>query len=322
MKTPLVIIALLLAVAAFADDLVTVRGTRYTGVTVKRVDPDGLAISHDDGFTKIPFSDLPPELQKKYGQAKAGTATLPTIDGQQAPAQRASQPPFDLEKAKEKAAPFKEQTLVFKGFYLGMPADDALALINYYMAQAQPPPTAKPKAPNSDNEGAEALALLKLLGALANAASGNPDEGTDPFQIFRDDKGIRVARSEHGRPFAVAGSGGVVTAFEISKTVRDKLFDAAQTPTREFLKTFIASYNIPSLEVSRVELATQMLGIREEAGFQIILQHRSPQGYELTYWDKPLILDDKKKMFVSTVPAESITIKKIETEKKRKSKFD
>lgn len=119
MKTPLVIIALLLAVAAFADDLVTVRGTRYTGVTVKRVDPDGLAISHDDGFTKIPFSDLPPELQKKYGQAKAGTATLPTIDGQQAPAQRASQPPFDLEKAKEKPPNSKSKLWYLRDFTWG-----------------------------------------------------------------------------------------------------------------------------------------------------------------------------------------------------------
>lgn len=76
MKPLLLFVTLLLPATLLAEDLMTVGGKKYTGVTVTRVEADGLSISHDDGFAKIPFSDLPEELRKKYGYdpAKAAAA--------------------------------------------------------------------------------------------------------------------------------------------------------------------------------------------------------------------------------------------------------
>lgn len=67
MKTQTLLIALLLPATLLAEDLTTVSGKKYTGVTINRVEADGLAISHDDGLAKVPFSDLSEELRKKYG---------------------------------------------------------------------------------------------------------------------------------------------------------------------------------------------------------------------------------------------------------------
>ena len=35
--------------------------------TVKKVEPDGIIFMHEDGLTKVPFDNLPPEFRKKYG---------------------------------------------------------------------------------------------------------------------------------------------------------------------------------------------------------------------------------------------------------------
>lgn len=46
--------------------LVTSKGREYSGVTVKVVEPDGLRIQHESGTAKIPFSELPVEIQKRH----------------------------------------------------------------------------------------------------------------------------------------------------------------------------------------------------------------------------------------------------------------
>lgn len=68
MKRPLVIIAFTLTAACLhADDITTLRGEKFTSVTVSRVEPDGIVLIKSDGIVKIPFSDLSPELRAKYG---------------------------------------------------------------------------------------------------------------------------------------------------------------------------------------------------------------------------------------------------------------
>jgi hypothetical protein len=56
-----------LLMAAGAEDLTTTEGRVYKNVTVRKVEPDGLSISHESGLAKIPFSKLPAEVQKKHG---------------------------------------------------------------------------------------------------------------------------------------------------------------------------------------------------------------------------------------------------------------
>lgn len=67
-----------------AEDLTTVSGKKYTGVTVNRVEADGLAISHDHGAAKVPFSDLSEDIRKKYANPPVrilGTVTQARKNG-------------------------------------------------------------------------------------------------------------------------------------------------------------------------------------------------------------------------------------------------
>jgi hypothetical protein len=66
------ILILLLALTTFTlavdtyPSLSTKKGREYTSVTVTAVEPDGLRIRHESGTAKIPFEELPVEIQKKY----------------------------------------------------------------------------------------------------------------------------------------------------------------------------------------------------------------------------------------------------------------
>ncbi|MCW1921797.1 hypothetical protein OKA05_04485 [Luteolibacter arcticus] len=55
-------------------ELVTRDAKLYTGVTIRKVEPDGLSILHDSGTAKIPFEMLSKDLQTKYGYDKATAA--------------------------------------------------------------------------------------------------------------------------------------------------------------------------------------------------------------------------------------------------------
>jgi hypothetical protein len=53
--------------AAVAEDLTTLTGRTYTNANVSRVDGDGITVLYPGGGSKIAFTNLPPEIQKKYG---------------------------------------------------------------------------------------------------------------------------------------------------------------------------------------------------------------------------------------------------------------
>lgn len=53
--------------AIHAEEFTTLEGVRYAGVTLKRVEPDGLVVSSQNGVVKLKFKDLSSEIQKKYG---------------------------------------------------------------------------------------------------------------------------------------------------------------------------------------------------------------------------------------------------------------
>lgn len=72
LSAPLSILAMLVLLGlggglARAEDLTTTDGKTYTGVTVTKVEPDGISIAHETGSAKIPFNKLPEALQKKHG---------------------------------------------------------------------------------------------------------------------------------------------------------------------------------------------------------------------------------------------------------------
>src|SRR5215210_78522 len=70
MKPRLLLIVLLSSATlapARGEDIATTVGREYKGVTISRTEPDGIVIMHSAGIIKIPFTELSPELQKKYG---------------------------------------------------------------------------------------------------------------------------------------------------------------------------------------------------------------------------------------------------------------
>ncbi len=51
-----------------ADDWTTVDGTTYKNVVVVKAEDDGVNINYDGGSTKVPYYNLPVEIQKQFGQ--------------------------------------------------------------------------------------------------------------------------------------------------------------------------------------------------------------------------------------------------------------
>lgn len=67
MKTTLVILVALMCARLSAENFTTIEGKKYERVTISRVEPDGLMVVTDSGIAKIPFVQLPADVQKKYG---------------------------------------------------------------------------------------------------------------------------------------------------------------------------------------------------------------------------------------------------------------
>lgn len=75
-----IVAALRITVAAVASDITTLSGKTYKEVHVTGVDPDGIRITHSYGVTKVPFTQLPEPLRKRYvAQQRALPATTPTF---------------------------------------------------------------------------------------------------------------------------------------------------------------------------------------------------------------------------------------------------
>ena len=74
-KVTLLVLAALLAGSAIsrADDLVTVRGKRYENVHVTEITPATIAFTHSTGAARLSFTEVGPDVQKKYSydQTKA-----------------------------------------------------------------------------------------------------------------------------------------------------------------------------------------------------------------------------------------------------------
>ena len=68
-RLPLAVICIFFAIITIlpAEDFTTLDGEKYEGVTLKRIEPDGLVICYSDGVKKLKFNNLPPEVCSKYG---------------------------------------------------------------------------------------------------------------------------------------------------------------------------------------------------------------------------------------------------------------
>lgn len=83
MRATLVILIVCFASIALADDFKTIDGKDYKNATVSRVEPDGIVITFSGGIVKIPFTELSPEIQKKYGYDPQAAAAYSSEQNEQ-----------------------------------------------------------------------------------------------------------------------------------------------------------------------------------------------------------------------------------------------
>jgi hypothetical protein len=63
----IILFALCFVSAAFSDDFKTVAGREYKNATVIRVEPDGIVLTNNAGISKVYFTELPKEVQERFG---------------------------------------------------------------------------------------------------------------------------------------------------------------------------------------------------------------------------------------------------------------
>src|SRR5439155_22388627 len=67
---------LVAAVDCFSADITTLDGKTYKDARVTGVEADGVHISFREGVVKVPFDQLPQELQRQYGYDPAKTTGI------------------------------------------------------------------------------------------------------------------------------------------------------------------------------------------------------------------------------------------------------
>jgi hypothetical protein len=68
----LTLLTICVASIALADDFKTVNGKEYKNATVSRIEPDGILIRTKSGVSKIYFSELPEDVQRRFNPTEAG----------------------------------------------------------------------------------------------------------------------------------------------------------------------------------------------------------------------------------------------------------
>jgi hypothetical protein len=68
--TTIVILPLLLATFALAEDFKTVSGKIYKDATVSRIEADGIELKTKTGISKVYFTELPQDVQERFHWAK------------------------------------------------------------------------------------------------------------------------------------------------------------------------------------------------------------------------------------------------------------
>src|SRR5947208_11480864 len=66
---PAVILSMVLAALQFAlaDDFKTIDGKEYKNAEISRVEPDGIVLRTKSGILKVYFTELPKEVQQRFG---------------------------------------------------------------------------------------------------------------------------------------------------------------------------------------------------------------------------------------------------------------
>src|SRR5262245_54588256 len=92
-NTIIAILATLSSSLALAEDFKTINGKEYKNATVTQVEADGIAVRTKTGISKLYFTELPEDVQKRfhYDPAQAAAYAAQTAAGQQAAARQAEE---------------------------------------------------------------------------------------------------------------------------------------------------------------------------------------------------------------------------------------
>jgi hypothetical protein len=98
--TALAILAALSVSVALAEDFKTINGKEYKNATVTRAEPDGITIKFSGGLVKIPFTELPEEVQERFHYDPANAAQFnAAVQAEQNPSPASSAEQVDLSVA-------------------------------------------------------------------------------------------------------------------------------------------------------------------------------------------------------------------------------
>lgn len=94
-------------------DIKTLTGKTYTGAKITRADPDALTIMHSGGMARVPFTDLPEEIRKKFGYDPEKAAVFKNQSAQQQMAlrKRAAQIQQERQSAAQQKAHATEEKM-------------------------------------------------------------------------------------------------------------------------------------------------------------------------------------------------------------------
>jgi len=101
-------------------DITTRSGLVYRNCKITRAEPDGITVTHAKGIAKIPFEDLPSDVQQEHQydpeKARAYRQSIAQAQARSTPRVGSTQPAIG--------------TVDIKGLHLDMPIDDALRICN------------------------------------------------------------------------------------------------------------------------------------------------------------------------------------------------
>jgi len=109
MKTLALFLILCFGSLAFADDFKTINGKEYKNAKLSRVEPDGIVITFSGGIVKIPFTELSPEIQKKYGYDSQAAGAYSAEQNQQQAALAQQRKAGEQQRLQERQKYWSEQ---------------------------------------------------------------------------------------------------------------------------------------------------------------------------------------------------------------------
>ena len=68
------------ASVAVAEDFKAIDGKEYKNVRISRVEPDGVVLISKSGISKVYFTELPPDVQKRFHYDAANAAAFTPVD--------------------------------------------------------------------------------------------------------------------------------------------------------------------------------------------------------------------------------------------------